>query len=86
MCRICAGVDPAAAWANFRKRVAELGGEVLEPEWLGAAKPHRCRCAKGHERRRTPNKVQQGGGICSVCTAIPRSLQAWEAFVGRHSS
>ena len=86
MCRICAGRGPGSgdiARKAFCRRVTELGGEVLEPEWLGAAKPHRCRCAKGHERRLTPNKVQQGGGICAVCAVIPRSQQAWEAFCRR---
>src|SRR5262249_9106743 len=28
ICRACANQDPATAWANFRKRVAELGGVV----------------------------------------------------------
>src|SRR5215472_10772036 len=70
ICRACANQDPATAWANFRKRVTELGGEVLEPEWLGATKFHRCRCPQGHECSISPNRVQQGGSICQVCARI----------------
>lgn len=55
------------AEANFRSRVAELGGEVLEPIWLGKGRRHRVRCAAGHLAAALPNYVQQGGGICPTC-------------------
>jgi hypothetical protein len=67
ICLICVAKDPATAWASFRKRVAELGGEVLEPEWLGKDTPHRCRCAKRHECSPRPGGVRGGGGICRAC-------------------
>lgn len=53
------------AWESFRAQVVELGGVVLEPEWLGALKAHRCWCARGHECGPRPNDVQQGVGITS---------------------
>lgn len=56
-----------AAWDVFRARVAELGGEVLEPEWLGNGKPHQLRCAAGHECAPRPSGIQQGQGICVTC-------------------
>lgn len=66
VCRVCVGKDPQASWAAFRLRVEELGGEVLEPAWLGSITPHRVRCADGHENRPTPVNVQKWG-ICRTC-------------------
>lgn len=79
ICRICTGRDPVTAWGNFRQRVSELGGEVLEPVWLGARKRHLCRCANGHECSPLPNSVQQGDGICRVCAGRD-PVAAWEVF------
>lgn len=77
ICRICAGNDPKAAEAAFRARIEELGGEVLEPVWLGKGKPHRVRCAAGHECTPRPNWVQQGGGICRTCVrSDPKAAEA----------
>jgi hypothetical protein len=67
LCRICAGNDPATAERAFRARVAELGGEVLEPKWRGATTRHRVRCAAGHECMPSPASVRQGAGLCSIC-------------------
>jgi hypothetical protein len=75
MCRACAGADPRVAEAEFRARVAELGGEVVEPTWLGSITPHRVRCSAGHACSPTPNNVQQGGGICRECAG-----KAWDVF------
>jgi len=75
ICRTCAGSDPRVAEAAFRARVKRLGGEVLEPIWLGNGKPHRVRCPKGHESTPTPSAVQQGGGICRVCAG-----KSWDVF------
>lgn len=55
------------ARAAFHARMAELGGTVLEPEWLGSARYHRVRCTEGHEGTAKPNAVQQGGAICHTC-------------------
>lgn len=67
ICKTCAGRDPRAAWAAFRARVVELGGEVLEPAWLGSNKPHRARCSAGHDCAPWPMSVQQCRGICRIC-------------------
>jgi hypothetical protein len=56
-----------AAEAAFRERLAELGAELLEPEWLGSKGRHRVRCAAGHTCYPRPNAVQQGEGICRTC-------------------
>lgn len=76
-CRTCSGRDSAASEAAFRLRVTELGGTVLEPAWLGNRGRHQIRCAAGHLTKVKPNSVQQGGGICSVCSG--RSSKAAEA-------
>ncbi|MFD7579898.1 hypothetical protein [Kitasatospora sp. NPDC059817] len=77
ICRTCAGNDPKAAEAAFRARVAELGGEVLEPKWLGAGVPHRVRCAAGHESMPYPTHVQRGIGICRTCVGLdPKVAEA----------
>lgn len=76
-CRTCSRRDSAASEAEFRLRVAELGGVVLEPRWLGNRGKHRIRCAAGHLVETRPNCVQQGGGICSICTG--RSVRGAEA-------
>lgn len=75
ICRACANQDPDTAWKFFRGRVAEMGGVVLEPEWLGATKFHRCQCPNGHECSISPNRVQQGGSICQVCARIQANAQ-----------
>lgn len=75
LCRTCAGNDPLVAEAAFRARVKELGGEVLEPAWLGNDKPHRVRCRDGHESTPAPQSVQQGNGICRVCAG-----KVWDVF------
>lgn len=76
--------DPrsAAAWATFRKRVAELGGEVLEPKWLGSNTPHRVRCKNNHVSTPKPQKVNAGRGICRTCVGQD-PVAAWESFCKR---
>lgn len=76
-CRTCSGRDSAVSEAAFRSRVAELGGTVLEPAWLGNRGYHQIRCASGHLTNVQPNRVQQGGGICAICAG--RSAEAAEA-------
>jgi len=76
-CLTCSGHDSVAVEAAFRLRVAELGGTVLEPEWLGHRMYHRVRCAAGHLTKARPNSVQQGGGICAICAG--RSAEGAEA-------
>jgi len=82
LCRTCAGQDPVVAEANFRKRIAELGGVVLEPKWLGSQTPHRCRCIQGHECRPWPSSVQHGQGICRTCAGKDTDV-ARDAFYAR---
>ncbi|GGU52372.1 hypothetical protein GCM10010274_46610 [Streptomyces lavendofoliae] len=82
LCRTCAGNDPRATEAAFRQRVTELGGEVLEPMWLGKHHGHRVRCAAGHLAAPRPNHVQQGGGLCRTCARNdPKAAE--EAFRSR---
>lgn len=76
VCRICSGYDPADYEARFRKRLAKLGATPLYEKYLGAAKPHRVRCAQGHECRPRPHDVLYGGhGVCRKC-----AHRDWDAF------
>lgn len=75
ICITCAGQDPKVASTAFREAVERLGGVVLEPQWLGNSKPHRVRCAEGHECSPRPSCVQQGQGICARCRG-----RAYDAF------
>lgn len=75
ICRLCAGQDSEAAWARFRSQVADLGGVVLEPQWLGANQQHRVRCAMGHEVSPRPDHVSRGIGVCRRCAG-----RSWDVF------
>lgn len=55
------------AEAEFRARVEELGGTVVEPHYLNSRTPHRVICAAGHECAPTPSSVQRGWGLCLIC-------------------
>lgn len=78
ICSVCSGNDPATAWVNFKARVADLGGKVIEPKWLGKATPHRVICANGHLFTPTPNNIRAGTGRCLRCIgADPATCWAW---------
>lgn len=66
-CRTCAGKDPVVAEAAFRRRLAELDAELLEPKYLGSKRPHHVRCANGHDCWPAPTQLSQGTGICRKC-------------------
>jgi hypothetical protein len=72
---VCAGSDPATAETAFRAALAAAGAELLEPQWLGNSRPHRVRCAAGHECTPTPSNVHGGAGICRWCAS-----KVWDVF------
>lgn len=76
ICRICAGIDSATAAANFKRRLEALGATLLELEWLGKDKPHRIRCAAGHEGTTSPGNVRQGKGVCRICVGLDSETAA----------
>jgi hypothetical protein len=77
-CSVCAHRDQAvfrrrprksvAAEQAFRERLARMGAELLEPEWLGSGKRHRVRCSAGHDCSPKPAEMQRGKGACPVCS------------------
>ena len=77
-CRVCSRQDPEGSWKAFQERVAELGGTVLEPKWLGGKVPHRVRCPAGHERALWPSHLRTGKGMCYACGRDP--VEAWAKF------
>ena len=75
ICRVCSGHCSETSWREFKARVAELGGTVIEPEWLGNKKAHRIICGAGHKTKARPNNVDQGNGICRFC-----KCKVWDIF------
>jgi hypothetical protein len=68
-------MDSPRIEAAFRARLAKLGAELLEPQYLGVKTPHRVRCAAGHVTTPTPDNVVNGRrGICRICTG-----HVWDA-------
>ncbi|MET8624658.1 hypothetical protein ABZW30_13030 [Kitasatospora sp. NPDC004669] len=75
LCRVCAGNDPASCEQAFRARVAQFGGTVLEPVWLGRDTPHRILCPAGHQVTPRPGSVLNGSGMCRLCAG-----KTWDVF------
>lgn len=53
----------------FRRRLAELGAQLLEP-YKGARAPHHVRCGAGHDNYPMPTNVAKGRGICGTCAGL----------------
>jgi hypothetical protein len=62
-----AATRAAAGESAFRARLAELGAELLEPQWLGATTQHACRCPSGHLCSISPHKLGEGRPLCAQC-------------------
>lgn len=75
ICGECSPVSTTRAEREFRRAVAEFGGRITEPSWLGSTKPHRVICVLGHEVRTRPADVAQGHGICRKC-----ANRTWDVF------
>ncbi len=67
MCMICSGKDPETAKNNFYEKIKELGATVIG-EYKGSKIPVECICSDGHICNPRPNSVQQGQGICKICS------------------
>jgi hypothetical protein len=77
ICLVCVRRDPKTSEAAFRARLNELGATLLESEWLGVMKPHRVRCAEGHENKPRPISVLHGNGACRTCAGKdPKAAEA----------
>lgn len=74
MCKHC-GPKSDAAEKDFRRRIRQLGGRVLEKVWLGVGVPHRVICPRGHMATVRPNSIQRGQGPCRRCVG-----KVWDVF------
>lgn len=85
ICATCANVDPRAAEARFRSRLAALGAVLLDQAWRGANTTYRVQCAGGHEVRVRPGNISHGG-FCNLCFGrSPKdNLARLRALVERH--
>jgi hypothetical protein len=81
MCIICSGNDSKTAEDNFRKRITELGGQVIG-EYKGNKIKIKCICRIGHECNIKPNGVTSGQGMCKICSGTD-SKTAGENFIKR---
>ena len=67
MCKICAGNDSKTAKQNFYNNIKKLGGEVIG-EYVNNNTPVKCKCKNEHDCNPRPSGVQQGHGMCLICT------------------
>lgn len=72
LCPTCAGNSPTAAEAAFRARLAELGGTLLEPQWLGSGKRTACSAPMATSARRARTTCRGGAGSADP---VPGSTQ-----------
>ena len=85
LCGVCGKIaagrtQSARAWAKFRTRIEELGGTVLETEWLGSSVSHRVICPEGHKCYLKPcNLIPARRGVCRVCSGRD-PVAVWAAF------
>jgi hypothetical protein len=82
LCSACSGRSSRYSWLKFKARISELGGTVVEPEWLGSSKQHRAICAKSHPVSICPRDVMSGQGMCLTC-AGKNPETAWADFKER---
>jgi hypothetical protein len=68
MCRTCAGQNPEVCAENFYSIIEDdIGGRVLGI-YIDAKTPVHCLCPEDHECYPSPNRIQQGGGMCDRCS------------------
>jgi hypothetical protein len=67
MCNKCARRSPELAKENFIKNIEKLGGKVIG-EYINCKLKVYCKCENDHDCYPQPTQVQQGHGICKICT------------------
>jgi hypothetical protein len=67
MCGICAGNDSETAKQNFYKNIKTLDGTVIG-EYINSSTPVDCICSEGHSCNPRPSGIQQGEGMCGICS------------------
>ena len=70
ICKTCGGNDSDVAETAFRRRLIEMGAELLEPAYLGAQAKHKIRCINNHICHQKPMRLQQGVGVCWECSGV----------------
>ncbi|MFF1964318.1 hypothetical protein ACFVW5_12000 [Streptomyces sp. NPDC058232] len=67
ICRACAGLDSALAFADFQAALDAIGARLIEPTWRGSGEAHPAICVNGHACAPRPCHVKGGRGICRNC-------------------
>lgn len=62
-------------WEEFVERVEDMGGVVIEKDYLGAIVPHKCICINAHKCSPRPHDINRGEGICHKCIGM-----IWDVF------
>lgn len=84
-CSACVGRNSAAAWEAFRALVGEIGGTVVEGEWLGNHSVHRVVCPGGHALSVRPSKVLSRKRVpCKKCQHEQCAAQ-YEQLIKAHA-
>ena len=76
MCKVCtSGMELSKQ--NFTNKIQELGGKVLG-EYINNSTHVKCICKKGHICFSVPGRIQQGSGMCSICSQVGYSKTSIE--------
>lgn len=67
MCRRCSGMDPEIAKQKLIAKINELGAQLIGT-YRGSKWPIQALCSKGHDCVTTWAALQQGIGICRICS------------------
>jgi hypothetical protein len=84
MCCICSGKDSETAKKNFIDSIEKLGGKILG-EYVSGIKKVECVCSEGHTCFVKPTSIQQGKGMCCVCSGFKSEkliIQTMERLTG----
>lgn len=73
-CRRCAAMNPEGD-AALRKLVADRGGQLLSPSYLGTGVSHDFACEHGHRWSACPNNIKRGSW-CPTCALERRGPSA----------
>jgi hypothetical protein len=76
-CKTCSGNDPAESERTYLARLAEAGGQPLEP-YVNSVTPVLVRCAQGHETKRLPSSIRDGHD-CLICSGYDKET-VWQTF------
>ena len=76
MCLICANQDPETSKNNFYYSIEKEFKGKVEGQYINSCTQVKCICSKGHECSPRPNDIQQGQGMCLICSGSDPAIAA----------